>query len=109
MWVKDKPTNCVCVCEGGAHGGWGGDEQDGQTREKKTALEHTSLPHVNQYSSPDVPVEQRGQRGEVAERQKIQREDCEMACVQKENPIGGEERKPVMHVLRGEGNAFNGI
>lgn len=32
-----------------------------------------------------------------------------MACAQKENPIGGEERKAVMHVLRGEGKVFKGI
>lgn len=38
-------------------GGGRGDERiAGQTN--KTALVHMDFPHVNQYSSPDLPVEQ---------------------------------------------------
>jgi len=69
----------------------------------KTALEHMDFTHVNQYSSPGLPVEQWGQREERAERQMIQREGCGMSCVKKEILIGGKEREKIpMHVLRKE-------
>lgn len=72
--------------------GWRGDERTaGQTN--KTALEHMDFPHVNQYSGPDLPVEQGGQREEGAERQMRQREGCGMSCVKKEILIGGKEKE----------------
>lgn len=65
-------TKTYGLCRGGAEG-LGGDEQNKQN----AALVHMNLPHENQYSSPDLPVEQRRQRS------KIQKEDCETACVQR--------------------------
>lgn len=71
----------------------------GQTN--KTALEHMDFPHVNQYSSPDLPIEQRGQREEGAERQMRQREGCGMSCVKREILIGGKEKEDC-YALRNE-------
>ncbi|KAG7238261.1 hypothetical protein INR49_030972 [Caranx melampygus] len=63
------------------------------------------FPHVNQYSSLDPPVEQRGQREERAERQRRQREGRGMSCVKKKQIlIGGQrEKKIAMHVWRKKG------
>lgn len=79
--------------EGGREGEEGrGDERiAGQTN--KTALEQMDFPHLNQYSNPYLPVEQRGQREERAERQMRQREGCGMSCVKKEILIGGKEKE----------------
>lgn len=54
---KTKPTDREkgSRVTGGGEGEWD-DRIAGQTN--KTALEHMDFPHVNQYSSPDLSVEQ---------------------------------------------------